>query len=494
MSAGNASFLAIDLGAESGRGVIGRIANDRLTLTQVHRFPNRAVRMGDRLHWDIPFLHQEIKNAIAAAHQQENALAGVAVDSWGVDFGLLAADGSLLGNPVHYRDNRTDGIPEQVFNLIPREQVFAQTGIQIMQINTLYQLFSLVRANAPVLHAADRLLMIGELMIYLLTGAKVAEFTNATTSQCLNPATGTWAADMLAKLGIPTHLFPDIVPSGTRVGQLRTDIAEETGAGQLPVFVPAVHDTGSAIAAVPLEGPSACYISSGTWSLMGIETDTPIINAASLAANYTNEGGVGGRFRFLKNIMGMWLLQECRRSWEREGAGLDYAGIQALAEQSAPLVTLINPDDPGFFAAGQMPARIREYARGTGQPVPTAPGAMARCILESLALRYRQVLEQLQILSGRHLDTIHIVGGGAQNTLLNQLTADATGCTIVAGPIEATSCGNIICQAIAAGVLNNISEGRELVRKSFAPGIYTPRDNKSWSEAYERFTLLTKYQ
>lgn len=489
MSGEGARFLAIDLGAESGRGVVGHVSANRLSLHEVHRFPNTPVRVLDTLHWDALRIHHEIKAAISAACQ-EGPMLGLGIDSWGVDFGLLSADGSLLGNPVHYRDSRTDGMPEEAFRLVPRHRIFAHTGIQFMQLNTIYQLLAMARARSPLLDAADTLLMMGELFTYFLTGERLAEFTNATTSQAYDPTAGNWSAELLAGLGIPQRMFPRVVSPGTRVGLLRKDIAAETGAKDLAVYLPAVHDTASAIAAVPLEGKEACYISSGTWSLMGVEIEQPIINEASLAANMTNEGGVEGRFCFLKNIMGMWLLQECRRSWEQEGQSLDYSALQALAEQAQPLVTLLDPDHPDFFAPGGMPERIRLYARRTGQPEPTDTGAMVRCILESLALKYLQVIGSLEELTGRRINTVHIVGGGSQNSLLNQLTADATGRTVVAGPVEATAAGNILVQAVAAGVIGSIQDGRALVRRSFASKVFDPQDSGPWGEAYQRFLAL----
>ncbi|MGI6610450.1 MAG: rhamnulokinase [Limnochordia bacterium] len=486
-----ARFLAIDLGASSGRGVIGQLSADRLSLKEVHRFPNSPVQLGSTLYWDALRLHDEITSTIAAA-AQEGEILGLGIDSWGVDFGLLGANGELLANPVHYRDDRTNGMMEAALELMPRSQIFERTGIQFMQLNTIYQLLAMVRAGSPLLGVADKLLMMGELFTFFLTGEGVAEFTNATTTQAYNPIQATWSSELLAALGIPRRLFPEIVPPGTCVGYLLPEIASKTGAGRLPVYLPAVHDTASAIAAVPLTGPEACYISSGTWSLMGVELTEPVINAASLAANMTNEGGVDGKFCFLKNIMGMWLLQECRRAWQQEGVDLGYDDLQALAEQAPPLVSLLDPDHPDFFAPGDMPQRIIGYLCRTGQPLPGDRGAMVRCVLESLALKYRQVLHQLEDLTGKTIEVIHIVGGGSQNALLNQLTADATGRRVIAGPVEATALGNILVQALAAGRLGTMNEGRLLVQRSFAPAIYQPRPNAAWGEAYARFVSLSE--
>lgn len=489
MSANPASFLAIDLGAGSGRGVIGTIKDGRLTLTQVHRFANEPVRIMDTLYWDPLRTHQEIKLAIAAA-RQEGPLRGIGVDSWGVDFGLLGRDGALLANPVHYRDARTDGAMEETFRSISRARIFEITGIQFMQFNTIYQLASMVKHRSQLLTVADRLLMIGELFTYFLTGELRSEFTNATTSQLYDPRAADWSQELLQSLDIPRTILPSVVAPGTPVGPLLPDIAEDTGAHGATVYLPAVHDTASAIAAVPLVGPDACYISSGTWSLLGIEVDEPIINEASLAANMTNEGGVGGKYAFLKNIMGMWLLQQCSQAWQRQGEAVDYGTLTQLAADSDPLVALIDPDHPDFFPPGDMPERIARYAQRTGQAIPQGMGPIVRCILDSLALRYNQVLTQIENLAGRRINVIHIVGGGSQNSLLNQLAADATGRTVVAGPVEATAAGNILVQATAAGVIDSISAGRAMVRASFRTQVFTPRHGLDWEAAALQFTEI----
>jgi len=488
-----ARFLAVDLGASSGRGVVGTLFSDRLTLEEVHRFPNIPVRIGSTLYWDALRLHHEILNAITAA-AQKGELLGLGIDSWGVDFGLLDSKGELLANPVHYRDERTQGMMEAAFELMPRKDIFQRTGIQFMPLNTIYQLLAMRLSGSPLLDIADKLLMMGELFTFFLTGEGAAEFTNATTTQAYDPIEGTWSGELLAALDIPRRLFPEIVPPGTRIGHLLPQIASDTGAGRVAVYLPAVHDTASAIAAVPLTGPDACYISSGTWSLMGVELTKPVINEASLAANMTNEGGVDGRFCFLKNIMGMWLLQECRRSWQQEGTDLDYDALQALAAKAQPLVSLVDPDHPDFFTPGDMPRRIIDYLRRTNQPLPDDRGAIVRCILESLALRYRQVLQQLEELTGRDIAVIHIVGGGSQNGLLNQLTANATNRTVIAGPVEATALGNILVQASAAGLVGTLEEGRRLVQRSFTPAVYKPQPSEAWDEAYARFISLTEQE
>lgn len=483
-------YLAIDLGAESGRGVVGRLEGERLTLEEVHRFPNTPVRLLGSLHWNALELFSQIKQAIGhAARQGAESLTGVAVDSWGVDYGLVGPGprSGLVGLPYHYRDGRTDGVMERAFRIVPREEIFAQTGIQFLQFNTLYQLIAAKEDHPRLLEAAGRLLMIGELFTYFLTGRAVAEFTNATTSQLYDPRKGGWATELFRRFDLPLELMPEVVPPGTVVGELLGEVAEEIGCRPIPVIAPAVHDTGSAVAGVPARGKNWAFISSGTWSLVGVEVDRPVIDEKSLAFNLTNEGGVAGTYRLLKNVMGLWLLQECRRQWEREGERLDYGALTAEAEKAPALRAHVDPDDPAFFKPGDMPRRILEHLEANAAPLPASRGEMVRCILESLALKYRYVIEGLEEVSGRRIEVIHVVGGGAQNRLLNQMTADATGRTVVAGPVEATATGNIIMQAVATGALPDVAAGRELVRRSFEPEVYEPRETGAWDEAYRRF-------
>ncbi len=484
-------YLAIDLGAESGRGVVGTLSGGRLELHEVHRFPNIPVRLLDGLHWDVLSLYTQIKQAIGlAARESPEPLRGIGIDSWGVDYGLLTSDGSLVGLPYHYRDGRTDGVMERAFAIVPQSEIFRQTGIQFLQFNTLFQLLAAKERHPRLLEAAERLLMMGELFTYLLTGRAVGEFTNATTSQLYDPRLRGWASDLFRRFGLPQEIMPEIVQPGTVVGELLDPVAQETGAGAIPVIVPAVHDTGSAVAGVPASGDDWAFISSGTWSLVGLEVAEPVITDESLAFNLTNEGGVAGTFRLLKNVMGLWLLQECRRTWESEGAAVDYAGLTAEAEKAAPFRAHVDPDDAAFFKPGDMPERIRAYLSQRGLPLPESRGEMVRCILESLALKYRYVLERLQEASGRTVRVIHIVGGGSQNQLLNQMTADATGCTVVAGPVEATATGNILMQAIATGELSDLKAGRALVRDSFELKVYQPKETAAWDEVYGRFVAL----
>lgn len=486
-------FLAFDLGAESGRGVLGRFDGRKLQLEEIHRFPNGPVRLLDHLHWDVLRLFSEMQQALRlCVHREGPDLAGLGVDTWGVDFGLLGRDDTLLGNPYHYRDVRTDGMMEEAFRRVPREDIFQATGIQFMQLNTLYQLLAMALQNSPLLEVAETLVMMPDLFNFWLTGEKVAEFTEATTSQFYDPRAGDWARPLLERLHLPTQILPPIVPPATVLGLLRPGIAEDTGAGDIPVIAPATHDTGSAVAAVPAVGRDHVYISSGTWSLMGAEVTEPIITSASLDYNFTNEGGVCGTFRFLKNIMGLWLVQESRRTWERAGESLSYGELTALAQAAPPFVAFLEPDHPSFLPPGDMPARIRAFCKATGQPVPGDKGAVVRCALESLALKYRWVLEKLEEILGRPLQVIHIVGGGTQNTLLCQFTADATGRPVQAGPIEATALGNILLQALALGHVSSLEEAREVVRNSFEVVTYEPQDTSAWEEAYSRFLQITE--
>lgn len=486
-------FLAVDLGAESGRIVAGHLDEGRVSLEEVHRFPNGPVTVRGSLFWDILDLWRNIKVGLAkAAVAFGDRISGIGLDTWGVDFGLLARDGSLLGNPYHYRDSRTNGMMEAAFAKVPREEIFARTGIQFMQLNSLYQLVAMVEADSPILGIADRFLNIPDLLNYWLSGRMVSEFSIATTTQCYDPRAGDWAWEMLEKLGIPTAIFGEIVPPGTVLGPLSNDVAEETGLTGVPVVAPATHDTGSAVAAVPMDPENAIYLSSGTWSLMGIEVKEPVINERMLAYNLTNEGGVEGTFRLLKNIMGLWLVQECRRQWQHEGEEYSYSEMVDMAAAAPPFGSLVYPGDVRFLPPGDMPGRIRDFCRETGQRVPETKGEILRTALESLALEYRWVAERLDEVAGRHLETIHIIGGGSKNVLLDQLAADATGRVVITGPVEATALGNVLVQAIALGFLGSVAEGREVIRRSFDLRVFEPRDTGAWDAAYARYLELRK--
>ena len=467
-------FLAIDLGAESGRAILGTLEGGKLTLEELHRFANTPVRLPTGLYWDTLRLFHEIRRSLEiCGRERKIALDGIGIDTWGVDFGLLGSDGALVDNPRHYRDARNNGMVEKTCAAAGREEIFRQTGIQFMQLNSLCQLHAMRLAASPALGVASRLLFMPDLFNYWLTGEMRAEASIASTSQFYNPVTRDWAIDLFHRLHLPDRILPQIVTPGTRLGTLLPEIAESSGlAVDVPVYATACHDTASAVAAVPAEGDDWCYISSGTWSLMGVELDAPVINQQSMAMNFTNEVGAGGTIRFLKNIAGLWLLQECRRAWAGEGQEFSYEELSRLAAAAPGAKTLIDPD--AFVEPGHMPERISEHCRSQGSEAPKDPAAMTRLILESLAATYRSVLDKLETLLGRQLNRVHIVGGGSRNQLLNQLAANATGRAVVAGPAEATAAGNILVQAIGAGELRGIAEAREIVRRSFSLTTYQP--------------------
>jgi rhamnulokinase len=483
-------ILALDLGAESGRGLIGSFDGDRLALEVVHRFPNGGVATLDTLHWDVLGLWREMLATLRKAEAEHGPLASVGVDTWGVDFALLGKDGTLLGNPRHYRDPHTENIMDAAFAKVPRADIFRQTGIQFMRFNSLFQLLALMRDRAPVLDVAETMLFIPDLFHYWMTGIKVNEYTDASTSQMIDPGSRTWARDLIRSFGIPEKILGSLIQPGTLLGPLRPSVASIAGVASIPVIAPATHDTAAAVAAVPAQGESWAYISSGTWSLMGIETKTPLTDERALKVNFTNEGGVGGTIRLLKNIMGLWLVQECRRAWERTGVTYDYAALMKMAEAAKPFASIVNPDDASFILPASMPAAIAEYCKKTVQTVPEEPGDVVRCALESLALRYRWVLERLEELAGKKLDTIHIVGGGCQNTLLCQLAADACNRPVIAGPVEATAIGNVLVQALGLGLLGSLAEGRAVVRRSFEVRTYEPQHSERWAEPYQRFLCM----
>ena len=487
--------LAFDLGAESGRAVLGSFDGRRVELKPLHRFSNLPVRLLGSLHWNVLHLFEGMKQSIRkAVRQRSGELAGLGCDTWGVDFGLLDRVGGLLTLPVHYRDSRTDGVMEEAFRRISRREIFEETGIQFIKLNTLYQLLSVKLRNPSLLDQADCLLLMPGLFHYFLTGRKVAEFTNATTTQFYNPVKRAWASDLLKKLDLPAEILPEVVPPATVLGRLDVGVQRELGVGPIPVIAPACHDTGSAIAAVPGRGNDFAYLSSGTWSLMGSEIAEPLINAASLEHNFTNEGGAEGTFRFLKNLMGLWLLQECRRTWSERGEEYSYEELTRLAEGAPPFQAIVYVDDPGFFSPRDMPAALEEYAGRTGQDpgVFRDRGVVVRSILESLALHYRHVLGQLEEVLGKSLRVLHIVGGGSQNRLLNQMTADATGRPVVAGPVEATAVGNILLQLRALGEIGSLDELREIVRQSFTTATFEPRPTADWDEAFKRYQGLPR--
>lgn len=497
-------YLALDLGAESGRGLLGRFDGERLTLDEVHRFANGPVRLLDTLHWDFLRLADEIKTALRKVAATDRALDGVGVDTWGVDFGLIGRGETLLGNPVHYRDARTEGMLEAAFRRVPRERIYEITGLQFMPFNTLYQLLAMRLSESPLLEVAETLLMMPDLLAWLLTGRRVGERTNASTTQLLDPRTGRWSDALCAELNLPRSILPDLVEPGTELGPLRPALAEEVGlTGQrLTVLAPATHDTASAVAAVPVVRPAGvaaavgppdwCYLSSGTWSLLGVEVSQPVITAETLRANFTNEGGVVGTTRLLKNIMGLWLVQECRRTWARQGHDYSYDELLVRAQAARPFAALVDPDDATFLSPGDMPARLAAYCTRTGQKPPADQGGFVRCALESLALKYRWTIERLEAILGTTIRTIYVVGGGTRNTLLCQFTADACNRPVHAGPVEATAAGNVLLQAMARGRIGTLADARSIVARSFPVTVYEPRDPAAWTDAVGRFAGMVQ--
>jgi rhamnulokinase len=490
----NRNYLAVDLGAESGRAIVGTLDGGKLTLTETHRFTNGPVRLPDGLHWDILRLWSDIKAGIAASSAKfEKKIDSIGFDTWGVDFALLDKNRSLLSNPFHYRDVRTDGMLDEAFKCLSRESIFANTGIQFMQINTLYQLLAMSIQKSSLFDVAKIFITIPDLLNYWSSGEITNEFTNATTTQCFDPSKRDWARTILNALDIPTHLFGPVTDPGTRIGTLLPHIAEETGTDAIPIILPACHDTGSAVVAVPaLAGnQDFAWISSGTWSVMGAEVREPCLSDKALEYNFTNEGGVFGTWRLSKNIMGLWLVQECRREWMRAGEEISFDTLTQLAAESEAFISVIDPDFDEFLHPGGMPARIQKYCVDTNQCVPQTKGEILRVALESISLKYRLVLERLEELTGKRLDPIHIIGGGTKNKLLNQFTADVTGRVVVAGPVEATAIGNILMQAIGMKHISSVNEAREVVRASFTE-IYEPNPKADWDEAYSRLKKVMK--
>jgi len=480
-------YVAVDLGAESGRVMLGTLAGDRLDLREVHRFPNGPVPQGDSIRWDVERLFAEVDRGIArAAAQAEGRVECIGVDTWGVDFGLLDADGKLIERPYHYRDARTDGVMERAFERMPRREFYERTGIQFMQINSVFQLLAMRLAGDPALERAERLLFMADLVNWHLCGQALAEYTLASTSQMMDMRTGRWSEPVLSALELPAEILPDVVAPGTGIGELRLELARRLRTRALPVVAVAAHDTASAVAAVPAEGEGWGYLSSGTWSLLGVEVREPVIDDRTFAASFTNEGGVEGTFRLLKNIMGLWLVQECRRQWAAEGMSLSYEALTAMAQAAPAFAAVLDPSDDAFLAPGDMPRRINEYMTAHGRPHFQDKGAMVRAVLEGLALTYRQQVERLEALLGHDLTALHVVGGGSQNDLLNQFTADATGRPVVAGPVEATAVGNVLMQALATGRVESLDEVRALVRQSFPTRRFEPREPDVWRREAER--------
>ena len=484
------NYLAIDLGAESGRAIVASLGDHNLTFNEVHRFSNGPVRLNDGIHWDVLRLWKEIKTGIASAIKSGMKLDSIGLDTWGVDFALLDKNGALISNPFHYRDARTDGILKEAFQRMPRAEIFANTGIQFMQINTLYQLLAMSIQQSPLLDLAETFVTIPDLFNYWLSGEITNEFTISTTTQCLDPFQRGWSAPVLQAMGIPVHLFGTITDPGTVVGDLLPYVVDETGAENARVILPACHDTGSAVAAIPAQNPNFAWISSGTWSIMGAEVSEPCVDEKTLRYNFTNEGGVSGTWRLSKNIIGLWLVQECKRTWAHQGEDLSYDEITHLAAEAKPFVAVIDPDHSDFLLPGDMPERIRAYCARTNQTLPQTKGEVVRIVLESIALKYRWVLEKLEEVTATQFTPVHIIGGGTKNRLLNQFTADATKRAVVAGPVEATAIGNVLMQAIALDHLGSLDDARTLVRASFQVEEYHPAQRAGWEEAYEKLQRL----
>lgn len=475
MSGKAVHVAAIDLGAGGGRVIDVAFDGDTLTMSELHRFPNTPVTVRGTLHWDVLRLWGDIQTGLQARHPDT---ASIAVDTWGVDFGLLDRDGNLLANPVHYRDSRTDNMMEWVFERVPRRDVFERTGIQFMQLNTLYQLAAMVKAGSPLLDYADTLLGMPDLFNYWLTGAKVGEYSFLSTTQMLDARTRTWATDMLETVGIPTRILPAIIQPGTVLG-------EYDGA---KVIASTSHDTASAVVGVPTTETNAAYLSSGTWSLLGVEMRAPVITDAAYAANVTNEGGYGDTIRFLKNIMGLWLIEQSLATWRAEGRDYTYAQVIELAASvDAPFRSLIDPENDVFLPPGDMPARVRAFCQQTGQPHPETDAEVLAALFVSLALKYRYAIDNLEQVGGQSVSHLHIIGGGSQNTLLSQMTANAINRPVYTGPIEATAIGNAVVQLITLDELGSVGEARAMLQRSVGMQTYTPQDTAIWAEHYERF-------
>ncbi len=481
-------YIAVDLGAESGRVMLGSISADQLILEEIHRFSNGPTEEDSSLRWDFDKLLSEIKTGISeAAKAAAGDVAGIGVDSWGVDFGLLDAEGKLIENPYHYRDSRTNGMMEKAFELISKREIYENTGLQFMQLNSVYQLLAMRLSNSAALAKAKHLIFIADLVSYFLCGKKFAEYSLASTSQFMDMKTGRWSNKVLDKLSLPSEIMPEIVRPGTVVGKLTDEVQKELGCGPVPVIAIGSHDTASAVAAVPADATTKwAYLSSGTWSLIGVEIPKAIINGKTFEYEFTNEGGVENTIRLLKNIMGLWPIQECRRQWQREGTDLSYPEITAMAQKAKPFVSFIDVDDSSFLAPGDMPRRINEYLSKTGQKPTDDKGQIIRIVLESLALKYRAMAEAVEDVIGYKLELLHIVGGGIQNELLCQFTADSLGRKVIAGPIEATASGNILMQAKAVGQIKTLAEARKILSNSFELKTYEPKDSSLWAEQYKR--------
>lgn len=480
-------YIAVDLGAESGRVMLGQVSGSKLTLTQIHRFSNGPKEQNNSICWDFDRLMTEIKAGIAEAVKiADGQISAIGVDSWGVDFGLINDSGVLIENPYHYRDSRTNGMMAKAFELMPKRDIYNTTGIQFMQLNTIFQLLAMQLTNPEVLSKAKKLIFMADLVSYFLCDELFSEYTLASTSQLMDMKTGQWAKGIFEKLSLPIDIMPKIVKPGTIVGKLKSEIANELRCEQIPIIAVGSHDTACAVAAVPSHDDNWAYLSSGTWSLLGVEVPEAIINDNTYRYAFTNEGGVGNTIRLLKNIMGLWLVQQCRNQWQSDGVDLSYADLTDLAQKAKPFSAYINPNENAFLSPGDMPARINEYLVGTNQNTVKDKGQLVRVILESLAFNYRWVLEKIEEITKKPIEVLHIVGGGIQNELLCQFAANATGRKVIAGPVEATASGNIAIQATATGQIDSLSQARALVKNSFELKQYTPVETELWNEQYKK--------
>ncbi|NLG88812.1 MAG: rhamnulokinase [Clostridiaceae bacterium] len=483
--------LAFDYGAGSGRGVIGSFDGSRLSLKEVHRFSNDPVQIGKSLHWDVLRLYHEMKQGIAKANFETNGnISGIGIDTWGVDFGLLDANDVLLGNPFHYRDSGTEGMIDEVLKIVSRSDIYHDTGISFQIFNTLYQLFSMVKNKCSYLEKAETLLFMPDLFTFFLTGNKACEFTIASTSQMVLAGRGTWAYDLLNKLGIPVQILPDIVDTCTHAGNLQSHVREELGVPAIPVIYVASHDTASAIISVPFENSNDAYLSSGTWSLLGVECEKPLINDITMSLNYTNEGGINRTVCLLKNIMGLWIYEECRRAWKKEGLTLSYDEMNAMAEVAKPFQAFIDVDDDSFYSPGNMPEKVISYCKRTAQKAPEDIGGIIRVVMESLAMKYKSSVDGLEKITGKSIPVLHIVGGGCKNRILNRYTANVLNRKVTAGPVEATAVGNVLAQLIALKEISDVNQARDVVKRSFPTEEYLPEDTGIWEDAYDRYLQI----
>ena len=478
------AYLAFDLGAESGRAVLGRLEAGIVRLDELHRFPNTPIAAPDSLRWDVPALWREMRHGLSLARETE--LSGMAVDTWGVDYALLDRQGTLLENPYHYRDARNAAAMGDALRLVPGEEIYATTGVQLMPINTIFQLFAASRQTPALIDAAHRFVMMPDLFNYWLTGEVCCEYTDASTTQLMNPRTRAWANDLMERLNLPRQLAAPIVEPGSIIGPIAADVAAGSTLAGTPVVATASHDTASAVAAITAREGTA-FISSGTWSLVGTEIDAPVLTPRAMLLNFSNEGGVAGTTRLLKNVMGLWLLQGCRRSWAERNRQFSYAELMDAAAREPGFGHLIDPDDVSFANPDDMTDAIDRFCRRTEQPVPATPGRYARAVFDSLALKYRLVIRDLQSVIEQPIDRIRVIGGGSQNVLLNQLTADATGLPVHAGPVEATALGNVAVQMLATGAAASLTEARAIIDRSFPTTVFTPRDADAWDRHATRF-------